>query len=176
MKNNFKKYLKEDKGYTLVELILYISLSAIMLLAISMMLSTFLESRIKNQVISEVDGEGTQIMQLMTQTIRNANSINSPSTGINDVSLSLSVVNPLKDPTVFSLSGNEIRIREGFDPAISLTNNLQVSASSLSFENLSRPLTPGTVGISFTLSYLNPSSRNEYNYSRTFYGSATLHH
>ncbi|MFA6524370.1 MAG: hypothetical protein WC264_02190 [Candidatus Paceibacterota bacterium] len=171
-----KKNFKNNNGYTLIELMLYISLAVGMLLVISIALSTFFDSRIKNQTILEVDQEGMQVMQIITQTIRNANSVNFPIFGTNDTSLSLSVINPALDPTVFALLGNEINIAEGLNPAVSLTNNLRVIASGLLFENLSRNLTPNTIGISFTLSHINPSGRNEYNYSRTFYGSASLRH
>jgi len=173
MKN---KNFKNNNGYTLIELMLYISLATGMLLVISITFSTFFNSRIKNQTILEVGQEGAQVMEIITQTIRNANSVNSPVIGINDTSLSLSVINSLSDPTVFVLSGNEINIIEGLNPAVSLTNISQIVVSGLSFENLSRNLTPNTIGISFTLSHINPSGRNEYNYSRTFYGSATLRH
>ena len=169
-----KKILKQNSGYTLLELLLYISVSAVMLLAISLTLSTFLEAKIKNQTVSEIDGEGTQVMQLMTQTIRNATAINSPALGTNDNALSLTVTDPAKSPTLLNLLGTEIEMTEGANPSISLTNTLQSIASNLTFENLSRVGTTGTIAISFTLSHINPSGRNEYNYSRTFYGSATL--
>src|SRR3989344_533729 len=104
------KKIKTNGGYTLIELLLYVSLSAVMLLAISMTLSTFLEAKIKNQTISEVNGGGVQVMQFITQTLRNAIGINSPAIGTNGASLSLSVVDPAKDPTIFDLSAGEIRI------------------------------------------------------------------
>lgn len=170
------KNLKTNKGFTLIELLLYVSLSSAMLFVMSMAFFTFFESRIKNQTILEVNGEGAQIMQLITQTVRNANGVNSPTIGTNDASLSLSVVDPLKDPTIFDLSGGEIKITEGLNPAISLTNVLQVTVSGLLFENLSRPATPDTIAISFTLSHVNPNNRNEYNYMRSFYGSVSLRH
>jgi len=171
-----KKNLKNNNGSTLIELILYISLATGMLLVISMAFSIFFYSLIKNQTILEVDQQGAQIMQIVTQTIRNANSVNSPALGINDASLSLSVPDPLSNPTIFALSGNEINITEGLNPEVSLTNTSRIIASGLLFENLSRNLTPNTIGISFTLSHVNSSGRNEYNYSRTFYGSASLRH
>ncbi len=169
-----KKNFKKNSGYTLIELILYISLFTGMILAISIAFSTFLNSRIKNQTILEVDGEGMQVMQIITQTIRNANGVNFPIIGVNDISLSLSITNPALNPTIFTLSGNEINITEGLNPTVSLTNTSRIIASGLLFKNLSRNLTPDTIGISFTLTHINPSGRNEYNYSRTFYGSASL--
>lgn len=168
------KNLKSNSGYTLMELILYISLFSIMIAGISISFSLFFDSKIKNQTITEVDQEGAQVLEIITQTIRNANNVNSPIIGSSDGTLSLGVDNIVLNPTIFSLSGGEIKVTEGLNPEISLTNNLRVVASDLLFENLSRNLTPDIISISFTLTHLNPNGRNEYDYSKTFYGSASL--
>ncbi|MFZ2072713.1 MAG: type II secretion system protein [Minisyncoccia bacterium] len=168
------KNIKLKNGYTLIELILYISLFAVIIFIISMSFFSFFEARIKNQTISEVEGEGIQIMQLITQTIRNANNVNSPAIGVNDISLSLNVTNPFLSPTIFYLTGDEIKITEGVNPDMSLNNSSRVIISGLLFENLSRASTPDIIGISFTLSHVNLNGKNEYNYSKTFYGSASL--
>ena len=39
-------------------------------------LSLLMQSRVKNQAISEVEQQGVQVMQLVTQTGRNATNIN----------------------------------------------------------------------------------------------------
>jgi len=49
-----------------------------------------------------------------------------------------------------------------------------VTVSGLTFQNLSRSATPGTVRIQFTLTHVNPAGRNEYSFAKTFIGSATL--
>ena len=169
---NFKR-VTNSKGFTLIELLLYVSLSAILLLIISVFLSFLLQSRIKNQSIAEVEQQGLQIMQLTTQTVRNAETIASPVAGTSASSLTLDVVTVAKDPTIFDLSSGIIRIKEGTDSAIPLTNS-RVIASGLTFQNLSRASTPGTVRIQFTLTHVNPEGRNEYSFSKTFTGSATL--
>ena len=170
MKRNFKK----NKGYTLLELILYISISSVMLFVISMTLSMFFEARIKNQTITEVDGDGIHAMTIITQIIRNADSVNSPMLGSNSNVLSVNVSDPFKNPTVFELSGGEITIKEGLNVAVPLTNSLKSNVSDLLFENLSRPASPDSISISFKNSHINNSGRNEYDFSRSFYGSASL--
>lgn len=165
--------LPATKGFTLIELLLYISLASIILIITSLFLSTLLESRIKNQSIAEVEQQGAQVMHLITQTLRNAEAVNSPLPGANSSTLSIDVINAASDPTIFDLSTDAIRITEGAEAAISLTNNL-VTASNLDFTNLSRSGTPGAVHITFTLTHVNPSGRNEFAFSRTFYGSASL--
>ena len=161
------------KGFTLIELLLYVGTVSVMLLIISVFLSLLIESRIKNQTIAEVEQQGLQVMEIITQIARNAESINTPGQGASAPSLSLDVITPGNDPTVFDLSGNTIRITEGAGSPIALTNT-RVIASGLTFQNLSLTGTPGTVRIQFALIHLNLSGRNEYAFTKTFIGSATL--
>ena len=168
---NYK--LQTSKGFTLLELILYVSIAGVILLVVSIFLSTILQSRIKNQTVSEVEQQGAQVMQLITQTIRNAEDISAPSQGISGASLTLDVVDLSDDPTIFDLSSGVIRITEGVDSPINIINS-RINVSGLSFHNLSKTDTAGTVKIVFTLSHKNPEGRNEYNFSKTFYGSASL--
>jgi len=171
LQNNIK--IKKNKGFTLIELLLYIAISSIILLITSLFLSTLLESRVKNQTISEVEQQGVQVMQIITQTIRNGDIVNSPTAGTSSASLSLNTFTPANNPTVFDLSSGVIQIKEGTSTVIPLTNS-KVTASSLSFLNLSRSSTPGVVQVSFTISYLNLSGRNEYSFTKNFIGSASL--
>lgn len=162
-----------QKGFTLIELLLYVSIISVMLLVFSQFLSLLFQSRIKNQAILEVESQGTQIVTQISQIIRSADNINSPSAGSTASSASIDVYNASKDPTLFDLSSGTIRIKEGAGSYISL-NNSKVTASSLTFKNLSRTGTPGIMTFQFTLTFLNPSLRNEYDYSKTYYGSASL--
>ena len=162
-----------QQGFTLIELLLYIAISSVILLVISVFLSTLLESRVKNQTIAEVEQQGVQVMQIITQTLRNADTISSPATGVSAATLSVNTYTGASNPTIFDLSGGVILIKEGAGAVVSLTN-ARVTASALAFQNLSRASTPGTMRISFTLTQVNPSGRNEYNFTKTFVGSATL--
>ncbi len=174
---NFKKniqLLNISNGFTLIELLLYISIASILLLGISFFLFIFLESKIKNQVIAEVEQQGLQAMQLITQTTRNAEAIILPTQGASSSFLTLNVVSVTNDPTIFDFSSGVFRIKEGNNPIVSLTNS-HVIVSNLVFQNFSRANTPGTIRIQFTLTYANSSGRNEYNFSKTFIESATLH-
>ncbi|MDP3973695.1 MAG: hypothetical protein Q8P92_02570 [Candidatus Daviesbacteria bacterium] len=137
-----------QKGFTLIELLLYVSLVGAMILTVSALLSLLMQSRVKNQTISEVEQQGVQVMQRITQTGRNATDVNFTS--------------------AFDLSGGAIR-----ENSIALTNT-RIVASALTFTNLSRAGTPGTIRIQFTLTHVNPEGRQEYNFSKTFYETATI--
>lgn len=161
------------KGFTLIELILYLGLAATIILAVSLFFIAMLSSRIKQQAIAEVEQQGARVMHIITQATRNADTITSPGTGSSASLLTLDMVPTAVDPTLFDLSSGLIRITEGVGSAVALTNS-RITASLLTFQNLSRASTPGTIRIQFTLSHLNPTGRNEYEYSKTFYGSASL--
>lgn len=165
--------MKKDQGFTLIELLLYISIAAIIVFTIASLLRFTLESRVKNQTIAEIEQQGLQVMQLITQTVRNATIINSPTIGNSVASLSLAVVDGANSPTVFDLSSGVIRIKEGTGATVNLTSS-KVTVSSLSFQNLSRVGTPNIIRVSFTITYTNSSGRNEYDFTKTFYGSADL--
>lgn len=171
--NYYKKIKINKDGFTLVELLLYISLASFILLSISAVLSLMLSSRIKSQAISEVYDQGASVMQIITQQVRNADKIISPATSTSAVSFSLAFASSTINPTVFDLSGGVIRIKEGSGAVIALTSP-RVVASGISFDNLSNVGTPGIIRIKFTLSHANSSGRNEYDYTKTFYGSASI--
>jgi type II secretory pathway pseudopilin PulG len=143
---------KNNQGFTLIELLLYIGIVSVILASVSVFLFIILQSDVKNQAIVEVEQQGAQMMQRITHKIRNAESVNSPSPG--------------QSSTNLSLNTGSINIS---DFAFS-----EVVASDLIFTNLSKNNTPGIIRIQFTLSYNNPENKQEYDYSKTFYSSASL--
>lgn len=164
-----------QNGFTLIELLLYVSTSSIILLTTMLFLQTLLESRIKNQTVAEVEQQGLWAMQTITQAVRNADIINSPAQGASSASVSVNTYSAGSNPTVFDIAGGAIRIQEqeGVGAIVPLTN-ARVIASAVTFQNLSRANTPGIIRVQFTLTHVNPSGRNEYAFSKTFYGSASL--
>ncbi len=163
----------QQQGFTLIELVLYVAVIPIIVLPLSAFLLTNINSRIKHQTISEVEGEGMQVVQMIGQAVRNASAINAPPPQAFTTSLSLATANPATNPTVFSLSSGGIFVSEGGGATVRLTST-HVTVSGLSFGNFSRSGTPGTVHFSFTVTYLNPEGRNEYSYAKTFYDSGTI--
>lgn len=159
----------------MIELLLSIAVTGSILLLISLLLSTLVTARIKNETIAEVEQQGIQALQLMTQTLRNAESITTPTAGNTATALAIAVFAPANSPTVFDLATNALRSKEGAAAAENLTSS-RVVASGLNFQNLSRADTPGVVRIEFTLTHVNPEGRNEYDYAKTFFATASLRH
>lgn len=169
-----KQSTQRLKGFTIIELLLYVSIASIMFIAITVFIATLLESRVKNQTIAEVEQQGLAVAQTMTSIIRNADTLSAPTIGSTGTSATLTVVDGAKSPTVFDLSSGVLRIKEGNGTATALTND-QVVASGVSFQNLSRVGTPGTLRIQYTIASNNSSGRFEYQFQKTFVTTATLH-
>lgn len=91
-----------QNGYTLIELLLYISIVSSLLISVSLFFATTADSRIKNQSISEVNKQGELAMDIITQTIRNADSITSPIASASGTSLTLVVPTGSLSPTIFN--------------------------------------------------------------------------
>jgi prepilin-type N-terminal cleavage/methylation domain-containing protein len=162
-----KKTLRQQAGYTLIELLLYVAMIGILLSAVTYFFGAAAEARVKNQTVTEVDSQGTYVMDYMAETIRNATSISAPTIGASGSSLTLVVPVGSLSPTVFSLASGAMQVKEGAGVAATLTSD-DVAITSFTVKNLSRSGTTGIVQISFTLNRVNASNRSEYDYSRTF--------
>lgn len=167
------KYFSHIRGVTLIELLLYVAVASGILLSITVLLSSLLEARVKNETMAEVEQQGMQALHTILQTARNAQNITTPTSGNTAGSLTLDVVSPGVDPTVFDLSSGVLQITEGAGAPVALTNT-RVTVSGLSFSNLSYATTPGTIRATFTVTYTNTTGRQEYSFSKTFSGTASL--
>ncbi len=168
------KKIPSMKGFTLVEMVLYVSLCSIFLLTLSTLLTFLLETRVRSQAIAEVNQQGSQIMNMMTQTIRNGRSIQVPSIGTSSSTLSITTAVPLRNPTIFDVSNGVMRIKEGSSTGIPLTNS-RIKVTAINFQNVSSAAsTEKIIRISFTIDHVNLGGRSEYTFTKTFNGSATL--
>lgn len=168
------KITRSQKGFTLVELVLYVSICSILLLTISSFLPFLLDARIRSQSITEVNQQGFQVMSLITQTIRNGRSIQSPGIGVSSSTLSITTGNAVLNPTIFDVSSTTVRIKEGSKSAVHLTNS-RIRVSGLTFQNVSSgSSTEKIIRISFTIDSINQGGRSEYTFTKSFTGSATL--
>jgi type II secretory pathway pseudopilin PulG len=171
MKPFVKKF--SNRGFTLLETLLYISLTALTILAVAYLFSLIFETRIKQKAISEVEQQGNLAIKMITQAIRNSKDFDTLTPGnSNGLTLSVATENPNTNPTIFSLSNGALTISMGSGPARPLTSD-RVIVSNLLFQNLGSPATTGTIQVRFTLNATNPSGKNEYNYQETFYASAS---
>lgn len=175
MKKESKKINKKNrkKGFTLVEVLLYVAAVTVIFSGVTGVSFLILQSRIKTQVMNEVNYQGEQVVQLISQEIRNAEVINNPDKQSESLILSVDSIDLTKNPVVFKKSGNKIVIEEGGSGEVDLTNS-QLIVSDLEFQNNGLENAPDSVQFKFKLDFNNLEGRNEYKYSKYFYGTASI--
>lgn len=160
-------------GFTLVELLLYISVSASIILVVTFFLAMLWQSKIKNQTISEVEQQGMFIIRQIRQSIKKSSSIISPIPGESSQSLNLNTTSSSTSPIILILENGAVKVSEAGGEQYSLSGN-NIIVSNLEFTNLSRSNTPGIIQISFTVSYNSTSLQKEYEHQINFYDSISI--
>ena len=153
--------INKMKGFTLIELIIYLAILVIILVLLSEFLWNIVLGSVKETANLEVQQNGRFTMAKISSEIKKAAGINYPQPGISADSLSLIMADSQLNPTIFDVSAGKLRIARGTQGAYELTSD-QVIVSNLRFANLSYPNTPGTIKIEMTIDYKNPENRSAY--------------
>lgn len=162
-----------QSGFTLIELLLYVAIVSTILISLVGFFGVVIDARAKNKTVAEINQQGAIAMDTILHTIRTATSITTPAAAGTGSSLTLVVPTASLSPTIINLSSTTLQVKEGSAAAVSVTSP-DIQVTSLTFKNLTRSGTNGIVQVSMTLTYANPSNRNEYDYQRTFTGSAEV--
>ncbi len=164
---------EKNKGFTLLEILLYIALAALLFSAIAFLFISSMRVSERTRTINEVEWQGTEAMQIILAEVRSASGINSPATGTTAALLSLSSASSTKNPIIIDSSSSTLRIKSGLGNYLNLISG-KIRLVDLQFSNPSQINTKGVIKIQFTLGYDNPNLVYEYDYQKTFYGSASL--
>ncbi|MEK7573854.1 MAG: prepilin-type N-terminal cleavage/methylation domain-containing protein [Patescibacteria group bacterium] len=173
--SNFKfRASNSHKGFTLIELILYISILTTILSAIVPFAWSAIQTGVKSAVGQEVNTNARYISERIKYEIRNANSITSiTNTSCSVNSIELNTTN--NAITVIDISGGKIRIRYGALGTPVNLNSDNTSVSCLTFTDY----TSGdakTKHIQFTINIAASfaAARQEYQDSIVVEGSAEV--
>ncbi len=164
---------KEFKGFTLIEVLLYLAMLSVFIVVISSFWQGLMDITEKGKAMNTVNTEGQFIMTKILQGIRESESINAPIAGNSALTLNVTFLDVSKNPTIIEFNSGNLRLSEGITPFASL-NSGEVVVSNVSFTNNTGLNSKGLVRVQFTVNYKNPDGRSNLNYSQTFYGSASL--
>lgn len=162
------------KGFTLIELLLYSGLASIVIATVAAFYASLLSARVNQETISEVEQQGQAVLSQITQAIRNAESVTTPTAAASGSSLVLDVYDSASDPTTYDLSSGAIRICEGSGCTATALTGSNVTVSSLTFRNVTNTGSPGSVRVEFTMNSAGNTTRQEYDYQKNFYATASL--
>lgn len=135
------------KGFTLVETLIYIALTAVLATGVVMIAALLLSAKAKWRSTLLVEQNARFTLLQMADRIESASSITSP-VGAASSTLQLHMPDANTDPTVFTIANGRITMREGASSSVPLTSN-ETDVRSLTFVSTSG--TPTVVRLTMTV-------------------------
>lgn len=128
----------DQRGFTLLELVIYIAVVGLVLVSATMFSFEFAASQAKSAALEEVNRNARFAVSRIAAEIREAADLNAGSSvfGSNPGTLSLATATGATDPTVFTVTGGTLNIRQGAGPVLPLTSS-KVDVTEFTLENLS---------------------------------------
>lgn len=167
------------KGSTLIEIVLYVALLAIMMSAILPVALQIINTGTKSGVTQEVYQSARYASERIKYEIRNSGGLNVASSTFNvnlavtpGAALYLVGYTSSTNPTIIDVATSTLRIRQGTSTAV-LLNSIDTLVGSLVFSNYSTS-TYNNVGLVLTMTDAATSTRQEYNASTTIDASVEL--
>lgn len=139
---------RNRQGFTLIETILYIAISAVVVVSLLNIMVAVLQTRQKAGIGTEVQQNLRYAMDRITLAARSAVGLNTGTSvfGSANGTLSLAMSGSTVNPTVFTLCGTQVCIKEGSSSSAPITGT-GVIVDQFQFTNLSAPTFPETVKI-----------------------------
>ncbi len=166
----------KSKGFTLIELVIYMAVFAILITSITLFAISFVKSTTKSRIKKEVSLGTYSAMKAIVYELKRANSVYTPTSIFSNHpgQLSLETSQELPDGEQVTYldfyldNDNKLYIkRENQDPQLLISENLRVT--NLEFEYLAA--SSEAVRINLTLEYDTPASEYQYSYSLSSSGS-----
>lgn len=157
----------------MLEFLLYIAISAVLLLVCTDIVFSLLRSKAKLQSVHEVSQNGRDVMERMLLAVRNANAVTRPADGTTSTNLVLQMPFTSASPTIFAIQNNVITLQEGTGASTTLMAS-SVTVPSLIFQNLGTATTSDSIRIFLTVSSTNPNNVQEFSFGQSFTGSASV--
>ncbi|KKQ98559.1 MAG: hypothetical protein UT24_C0009G0059 [Candidatus Woesebacteria bacterium GW2011_GWB1_39_12] len=170
MMNNSKFQVPNSKfsrGFTLVELILYIAIVTMFMTGVIYFTSDIVYGRVRSQVHQEVNQNMRLAVKIIMYEIRNASGVNSVSAS----SISLASTDAGRNPTVIDRDVSSGRLRIGYGGNQYFLTSNKVTVTALNFTDFS---TAGSTNVRFSITIEATGDRQEFQKSETYETSVEL--
>jgi len=161
-----------NKGFSLIEIILYISISGIILSGGVLFTRDIIHGKIKSNIQRHVSHNIRLASHRILYEIRNANGINT----LSETALCLNMNESTRDPTKFELINEQIHIGYGGESCDQVTmyalTSSDLAVTSLTFTDTSSGT--DSYNISFSLTIESTGTRSEWQVQKTLSSAAEL--
>jgi len=168
--------MNNQKSFTLIEILVYIAVLAIITVAISSFFLWFIHSNTKARAIRETLDNTRRAVEIMTYEIKEAKSIYTPTTTSTQLSLETTKYLPEEEKTTyidFYLCGTRLCLKKESQTPVALTSD-RVVVNNLEFLEITTTSTAPSIQINLKIDYKNPTGRPEYQASVNLTSTAAL--
>lgn len=141
------KMSQNRKSFTLIELLLYMAIFSILLVVITELFLTILDTQLSSQATSQVEQDESFLIEKFTYDLRRAQNVLIPAAiGISSDSLQITI-----DGVNYSyvLDNNDLKLTNGL--GTNQLNSINTAVSNLNFLRLGNLSGKNTIKISFTI-------------------------
>lgn len=155
------KKIAEKKGFTLMEIMLYMMIATGILFAIISFSMQIMKISQKSTNIQEIQTNMDYIVNKLSSVIKSANGINALNStfGADDGSIGLNVSNLGKSPTVFYMEDSQIYLKEGSGDELKLNSDF-TKCEKFKFEKITTPKFPDQIMIDLECEPINNDMDN----------------
>ncbi|MFH1671339.1 MAG: type II secretion system protein [Candidatus Portnoybacteria bacterium] len=165
----------KKRGFTLIEMLVYISVLVIILASVLAFLSWLIKSNAKSRAMREVLENSQRAMEAIAFEIKSAKGVYTPTSAATQLSLETTNYLPSEEATTyidfFLCDGASICLKKENQAPVILTSR-EVEINNLQFD-LIGPAT-SSVRISFEASFMASSNKPEYQASLDFSSTVSL--
>lgn len=165
----------KQKSFTLMEILVYVAVLAILVSAVSSYFLWTTRSNAKARAMREVADNARRAMEQMTYEIKEAKSIYTPTTTANQLSLETAKYLPTGETTSyidFYLCGTQLCLKKESQNPIALTSD-RVKVSNIVFSQVVTSNVP-SIQINLKIDYKTSATRPEYQASINLQSTVSL--
>jgi type II secretory pathway pseudopilin PulG len=146
--NIVKRLIKKARGFTLVELLIYMGLLTVLVGVLSMVFASIIDVQLRSESNSSVDQDGRYILSRMLYDVKGASSITTPANAGNTSSTLQMLVNNITYTYSLDGSGN---LQLTNNNGINALNGYDTQVSGLNFQRLGAGDSNDTIRMTFTI-------------------------
>ena len=173
-KNNKKPISSLKSGFSLLELLIYITILSILMVVISNSFISLSKGQGQTQARSEVDASIRFANELIRQDLKNASIVSVPTLGVPSTSLTLTRGGVV---IVYDVSGGILRRKEGLATPVNVTD-LNITVSNPTFtriENTNTVFNKTNIAIKIFMTFSYNSTSSDWTYSTSLQNTVSLY-
>lgn len=156
----FRKLVAQRSGFTLIELMIFSAVFAIVMISFLSILVTVLGIQTRQSAVTEVTTQSNFLLQQIENYVERSSVIEMPQ-DTSTTTLKLRMPAIAEDPTIITLFGGTVYIQQAGGPQTPLTSG-KVNVASLAFTKHSNPPGHDSVSVALLLAYNTPNLKQQF--------------